>query len=66
MARSSVLMPPPLLYGASLWNRIQRTVARFAAFDLIVGLRDEELRRLDVRHGVGLRLEAELRDDRRT
>jgi len=24
--------PPPLLYGASLANRIQRTVARFAGF----------------------------------
>ena len=38
-------MPPPLLYGASLWNRIQRTVGAVAAFELIVGLGDEELRR---------------------
>ena len=30
MACSSEARPPPLLYGASLWNRIQRTVARFA------------------------------------
>ena len=30
VARSSVAVPPPLLYGASLWNRIQRAVSRLS------------------------------------
>jgi hypothetical protein len=33
VARSSEFSWPPLLYGASLWKRRYRTVARFARFN---------------------------------